>query len=59
MATIPASPTEFQRSLAKMAVETMTIIFVLVEQHGLCFDELVRDAIERGERVPVESNGHR
>lgn len=54
MWTIPTHPTKFQRELAEMAIDVMTSLFVLVESHGLCFDELVRDAIEKGEKIPRE-----
>jgi hypothetical protein len=44
----PADLTEREREI----VETMTDFFVEVEDAGGCFDVLVREAIERGERRP-------
>jgi hypothetical protein len=39
-----------QSAIERAAVEIMVALFVLVESTGGCFDVLVREAIERGER---------
>lgn len=36
-----------------LCIDLLAAIFVYVESDGSCFDVLVREAIERGERAPA------
>jgi hypothetical protein len=50
--SIPAT----REQIAAFAVRTMAELFLLVEGNGLCFDVLVREAIEQGEARRFEDD---
>lgn len=43
-------------AIREVAVKIMADLFCLVEENGGCFDVLVREAIERGERRPHDDD---